>query len=457
MLAIHSHGACLSPDDRRIQDNSDIPNAELDVDMVRVIAQLGAGSSSPIPYDIAFSLGHGDREADQSTVVGRVPVSRRCHQSDPDDPATSRGKFNLTVHRAMVDRMLEKNEVDADLHAPNTAPDKSCDSTAKEESINRGPVPTLKALELEAIEAQLSRHGARRPDLGKDGRTRFPFIDMDTSDKQSRRQGEKYVTATQRKGDESQPHLRDTGRDRFSDRSSDQTGREVGYLSLYEVLRKWERLEARVRVSAEEEQPAAEVVEPRCGSGANIETDRHANPRRSRFRRPKKEATPHQPQTSHRPPSPPPDPPATRRNSPVSALGQFSLGTLSKLRTKDRAAPPTAPPPPAPLPLPPPPPHATPKSMNSAYLDSPNGMANPLPRQPPNPGSGHQQNGSGGMPNLVNGLLSGGHQTDMNHLWQVVQQLSDVLQENRNQTANIMNSVQQIQVRPCSPPPKNPH
>ncbi|KAL0254575.1 hypothetical protein SLS55_010053 [Diplodia seriata] len=85
--------------------------------------------------------------------------------------------------------------------------------------------------------------------------------------------------------------------------------------------------------------------------------------------------------------------------------------------------------------------------MSNAYIDATNGMANSLPRQPPAPGSGHQPNGSGGMPNLVNGLLSGGHQTDMNHLWQVVQQLSDVLQENRSQTANIMNSVQQIQAR----------
>lgn len=94
--------------------------------------------------------------------------------------------------------------------------------------------------------------------------------------------------------------------------------------------------------------------------------------------------------------------------------------------------------------------------MNSAYLDSPNGMANSLQRGPPTPGAQHQPNGSGGMPNLVNGLLSGGHQTDMNHLWQVVQQLSDVLQENRNQTANIMNSVQQIQVLPLSIVPGPP-
>lgn len=98
--------------------------------------------------------------------------------------------------------------------------------------------------------------------------------------------------------------------------------------------------------------------------------------------------------------------------------------------------------------------------MNSAYIDTSNGMANSLPRQSSNPGSGHQPNGSGGMQNLVNGLLSGGHQTDMNHLWQVVQQLSDVLQENRNQTANIMNSVQQIQVHLSDnhtrPLPKSP-
>lgn len=91
------------------------------------------------------------------------------------------------------------------------------------------------------------------------------------------------------------------------------------------------------------------------------------------------------------------------------------------------------------------------------YIDSPNNnvMANSIPRQPPSPGPGHQPNGSGSMPNLVNGLLSGGHQTDMNHLWQLVQQLSDVLAENRSQTANIMNNVQQIQARTAqegSPP-----
>jgi len=39
----------------------------------------------------------------------------------------------------------------------------------------------------------------------------------------------------------------------------------------------------------------------------------------------------------------------------------------------------------------------------------------------------------------------------MNHLWSVVQQLSEVLAENRAQTVGIVNSVQQIQVRLSQP------
>jgi len=59
------------------------------------------------------------------------------------------------------------------------------------------------------------------------------------------------------------------------------------------------------------------------------------------------------------------------------------------------------------------------------------------------PPPGGQQNG---IP-MVNGLPSGGQQTDMNHLWSVVQQLSQVLEENRAQTAGIVNGVQAIQAR----------
>jgi hypothetical protein len=58
-------------------------------------------------------------------------------------------------------------------------------------------------------------------------------------------------------------------------------------------------------------------------------------------------------------------------------------------------------------------------------------------------GGGGQQNG---IP-MVNGLPSGGQQTDMNHLWGVVQQLSQMLEENRAQTAGIVNGVQAIQQR----------
>ena len=51
-----------------------------------------------------------------------------------------------------------------------------------------------------------------------------------------------------------------------------------------------------------------------------------------------------------------------------------------------------------------------------------------------------------GIP-LVNGLPSGGQQTDMNHLWSVVQQLSQVLEDNKAQTLGIVNGVQAIQQR----------
>jgi hypothetical protein len=56
----------------------------------------------------------------------------------------------------------------------------------------------------------------------------------------------------------------------------------------------------------------------------------------------------------------------------------------------------------------------------------------------------HHQNGN--IP-LANGLPSSGQQTDMTHLWTIVQQLSDALAENRAQTAGIINGVQQIQSR----------
>ena len=55
--------------------------------------------------------------------------------------------------------------------------------------------------------------------------------------------------------------------------------------------------------------------------------------------------------------------------------------------------------------------------------------------------------GTGAGMGLLNGLPSAGHQTDMNYLWSVVQQLSEVLADNRAQTAGIVRSVQHLQTR----------
>jgi hypothetical protein len=76
-------------------------------------------------------------------------------------------------------------------------------------------------------------------------------------------------------------------------------------------------------------------------------------------------------------------------------------------------------------------------------------------RPPPSPSHSQaasiaaaQVNGGGqnGIP-MVNGLPSGGQQTDMNHLWAVVQQLSQLLEENKAQTRGIVEGVAAIQGR----------
>ncbi|KAF2822145.1 hypothetical protein CC86DRAFT_301469 [Ophiobolus disseminans] len=78
---------------------------------------------------------------------------------------------------------------------------------------------------------------------------------------------------------------------------------------------------------------------------------------------------------------------------------------------------------------------------------------NMQPRAPPSPSpsqTGSQYNGNGAQQNgipMVNGLPSGGQQTDMNHLWAVVQQLSQVLEDNKQQTAGIVNGVNAVRAR----------
>ena len=71
-----------------------------------------------------------------------------------------------------------------------------------------------------------------------------------------------------------------------------------------------------------------------------------------------------------------------------------------------------------------------------------------MPRNTPSP-SPSQANGAppqNGIP-MVNGLPSGGQQTDMNYLWSVVQQLSALLEENKAQTHSVLSGVQALQQR----------
>jgi hypothetical protein len=82
-----------------------------------------------------------------------------------------------------------------------------------------------------------------------------------------------------------------------------------------------------------------------------------------------------------------------------------------------------------------------------------NMQSNMQPRAPPSPSpsqNGSQYNGNGAQQNgipMVNGLPSGGQQTDMNHLWAVVQQLSQMLEDNTRQTAGIITGVNALRAR----------
>ncbi len=112
-------------------------------------------------------------------------------------------------------------------------------------------------------------------------------------------------------------------------------------------------------------------------------------------------------------------------------------------------------PPSRPAPLPPHRPRrraSLPSSLTAPAMNNfPQFLDNPgnAPRQAPTPTSGQAQTngvGAAGV-GLTNPLPSAGHQADMNHLWNLVQQLSEALAENRSQTANIIEGVQEIQAR----------
>ncbi|UPX17269.1 uncharacterized protein EKO05_0007635 [Ascochyta rabiei] len=86
---------------------------------------------------------------------------------------------------------------------------------------------------------------------------------------------------------------------------------------------------------------------------------------------------------------------------------------------------------------------------NYSFLDSTGNVAMPRSAPSPSPSPASPMNGApqqNGIP-MVNGLPSGGQQTDMNHLWGVVQQLSQILEENKAQTQGVLNGVQALQQR----------
>ncbi|KAI9767783.1 MAG: hypothetical protein M1840_005464 [Geoglossum simile] len=86
-------------------------------------------------------------------------------------------------------------------------------------------------------------------------------------------------------------------------------------------------------------------------------------------------------------------------------------------------------------------------SMFPSFLEQ--GSNPPLPRQAPSPaqqGQPHVTNGvSGGMVNVF--PTAAGHQLDLNHLWNQVQELSGLLERNRESSQGIVRRVGEIRER----------
>lgn len=88
-----------------------------------------------------------------------------------------------------------------------------------------------------------------------------------------------------------------------------------------------------------------------------------------------------------------------------------------------------------------------------SYMDNspnPGNMARqtPSPSPPPSPQHGvGQVNGGGAMAGMVSGVpMNAGHQMDLNHLYEMVIELSDVLKNNREMTRGIIASAEDIMV-----------
>jgi hypothetical protein len=82
--------------------------------------------------------------------------------------------------------------------------------------------------------------------------------------------------------------------------------------------------------------------------------------------------------------------------------------------------------------------------------NSPNPALPSLPRQSPSSSPQHslsQVNGGGGMAPVNVGMpMNAGHQMDLNHLYEMVVELSEVLKNNRDMTRNIISSAEEIMV-----------
>jgi hypothetical protein len=90
-------------------------------------------------------------------------------------------------------------------------------------------------------------------------------------------------------------------------------------------------------------------------------------------------------------------------------------------------------------------------NMYANFLENSTGSANlaGLPRQAPSPTTQHQQNqvNGGAMAGMNVGMpMNAGQQMDLNHLYEKVQELSDVLRSNREKTKGIIKSAEEVMV-----------
>ncbi|KAH0559782.1 hypothetical protein GP486_003698 [Trichoglossum hirsutum] len=86
-------------------------------------------------------------------------------------------------------------------------------------------------------------------------------------------------------------------------------------------------------------------------------------------------------------------------------------------------------------------------SMFPSFLEQ--GPNTPLPRQAPSPAQQSQQHVTNGIPGgMVNVFpTAAGHQLDLNHLWNQVQELSGLLERNRESSQGIVRRVGEIRER----------